>query len=111
MASPSPLPVAEPPIADGVVVVEGESIAWLGRRVDLPEAYHAARIRAFPQALLLPGFMGSDTYLSILSGWLTRVGYRPANTGGGTSVGSFQALLQHAEHQVQDGRAPHREFG
>lgn len=27
--------------------------------------------------LLLPGFLGSDSYLTIMNGWLQRIGYRP----------------------------------
>src|SRR5437773_5263418 len=57
------LPVASPPVADGAVVVDGERIAWVGRRVELPEAYHGARVRAFPQALLLPGFVNAHCHL------------------------------------------------
>ena len=31
--------------------------------------------------LLLPGFLGSDGYLSVMNGWLRRVGYRPHTSG------------------------------
>src|SRR5581483_2267656 len=31
--------------------------------------------------LLIPGFMGSDSYLTILDGWLRRIGHRPHLSG------------------------------
>src|SRR5438094_7527122 len=59
------LPVDTPPIRDGAVVVEGGRIAWVGRRVDLPEAYLRARSRAFPRGLLLPGLVNAHCHLPL----------------------------------------------
>jgi triacylglycerol lipase len=43
--------------------------------------------------LLIPGFLGSDSYLTLLSGWLQRVGYQPRRSGIGVNAGSLPALL------------------
>lgn len=53
------------------------------------------------QVLLLPGFMGSDSYLSILSAWLRRTGYRPALSGISINAGSLQWLLRQVERRCE----------
>lgn len=52
--------------------------------------------------LLVPGFMGSDSYLSILSGWLRRVGYRPAQSGITVNAGSLSRLLRQVERRCEE---------
>src|SRR5207302_6976074 len=42
-----------------------ERIAWVGPRVELPEAYRAARVRGFPQGLLLPAFVNAHCHLAL----------------------------------------------
>ncbi|MBM3456984.1 MAG: amidohydrolase family protein [Armatimonadetes bacterium] len=59
------LPAHLPPIRDGVVVVEGPRIAWVGERREVPSRYLKARIRAFPRSLLLPGWVNSHTHLHL----------------------------------------------
>src|SRR5690242_19810348 len=41
--------------------------------------YHGAGVpwRNGAPVLLIPGFLGSDSYLTVLRGWLRRVGYEP----------------------------------
>lgn len=51
--------------------------------------------------LILPGFMGSDSYLTVLAAWLARIGYQPALLGGGPSVGSVAALLEQAMRRTE----------
>ena len=51
--------------------------------------------------LLLPGFMGSDGYLTILSGWLRRIGYRPAQSGIAFNAGSLTRLLRQVERRAE----------
>ena len=51
--------------------------------------------------LLVPGFMGSDSYLTILAGWLRRIGYRPAQSGIALNAGSFVRLLRQVERRVE----------
>ena len=52
--------------------------------------------------LLLPGFMGSDGYLTILSSWLRRIGYRPAQSGISFNAGSLTRLLRQVERRAAD---------
>jgi len=54
------------------------------------------------RVLLIPGFMGSDSYLSILSGWLRRSGYRPAQSGISFNAGSLRWLLGNVERRCED---------
>lgn len=52
--------------------------------------------------LLVPGFMGSDGYMSVLSGWLRRVGYRPAQSGITVNAGSLTRLLRQVERRCAE---------
>jgi triacylglycerol lipase len=52
--------------------------------------------------LLIPGFMGSDSYLTILAGWLRRVGYRPAQSGITLNAGSLKRLLRQVERRCEE---------
>jgi pimeloyl-ACP methyl ester carboxylesterase len=52
--------------------------------------------------LLVPGFMGSDGSMSMLSGWLRRVGYRPAQSGIPWNVGSLTRLLNQVESRCEE---------
>jgi triacylglycerol lipase len=52
--------------------------------------------------LVVPGFMGSDGYLSVLSGWLRRVGYRPAQSGITLNAGSLTRLLRQVERRCEE---------
>lgn len=38
--------------------------------------------------VLVPGFLGSDSYLSVMNGWLRRIGYRPHTSGLWLNAGS-----------------------
>src|SRR3712207_6536986 len=51
--------------------------------------------------LLIPGFLGSDSYLTIMSGWLRRIGYRPAQSGITFNAGSVRRLLQQIERRLE----------
>jgi triacylglycerol lipase len=50
--------------------------------------------------LLVPGFLGSDDYLTVLHGWLRRVGYRPHLSGIDACLGSLTALTERLERRV-----------
>ena len=52
--------------------------------------------------LLLPGFMGSDSYLTVLGGWLRRIGYRPAQSGISFNAGSLKRLLRQVERRCEE---------
>jgi cytosine/adenosine deaminase-related metal-dependent hydrolase len=58
------LPITAPPIVDGTVVVEGDRIAWVGRRADAPPAA-AARDVELGRAFLLPGLVNAHTHLDL----------------------------------------------
>lgn len=51
--------------------------------------------------LLVPGFMGSDGYLTTLAGWLRRIGYRPAQSGIAFNAGSLSRLLGQVERRAE----------
>jgi triacylglycerol lipase len=51
--------------------------------------------------LLIPGFMGSDSYLTVLAGWLRRIGYRPAQSGIAFNAGSLSRLLRQVERRAE----------
>lgn len=53
------------------------------------------------RVLLIPGFMGSDSYLSILSAWLRRTGYQPALSGIPINAGSLPRLLRQVERRCE----------
>jgi len=59
------LPVSAAPIRDGLVVVEGRRIAWVGSRRDLPSRFLKAPIRAFPRSLILPGWVNAHCHLNL----------------------------------------------
>jgi triacylglycerol lipase len=58
--------------------------------------------------LLVPGFLGSDGYLTVLAGWLRRVGYRPAQSGIAVNAGSLTRLLRQVERRVEALATPRR---
>ncbi len=37
--------------------------------------------------LLIPGFLGSDSYLTVMHGWMRRMGYRPHGSGIAINIG------------------------
>jgi triacylglycerol lipase len=50
--------------------------------------------------MAIPGFLGSDDYLSILHGWLRRVGYRPAPFGL-HCIGPIDAIAARLERRAE----------
>ncbi len=95
------LPVCGPPIADGVVVIEGTEIAEVGTNSG------GAREQDLGDVLLLPGFVNAHTHLefsdlaaplgapgSVLPDWIREViGHRRGDFGGGITAVS-QGLLE-----------------
>src|SRR5947209_4434560 len=59
------LPVAAEPVRDGVVALEGDRIAWVGSRRELPSRFLRAPLRAFPRSLLLPGWVNAHSHLNL----------------------------------------------
>ena len=51
--------------------------------------------------LTFPGFLGSDDYLSLLRGWLRRVGYRPYRSGLAVCAGPMRDLLARVRLRVE----------
>ncbi len=56
------LPIARPPIDDGLVAVQGDRIAWAGRRVDLPSGLGGDE-RDLGDVVLLPGLINAHCHL------------------------------------------------
>ena len=52
--------------------------------------------------LTFPGFLGSDDYLSVLRGWLRRVGYRPYGSGIALCAGPVRDLLARVRRRVEE---------
>lgn len=52
--------------------------------------------------LLVPGFMGSDGYMTVLSGWLQRIGYRPHASRLLVNAGRPFDLLGHLLRRVEE---------
>ena len=51
--------------------------------------------------VLVPGFLGSDDYLTVLRGWLRRVGYRPHPSGIDLCIGSVTGLRDRLQRRVE----------
>lgn len=52
--------------------------------------------------LVLPGFMGSDRYLTIFRGWLQRMGYRPERSELFINAGNPFELISHVLHRAEE---------
>ncbi len=59
------LPVSAGPIRDGVVAIEGDRIAWVGSRRELPSRYLQVLPRVFPRAVILPGWVNAHSHLNL----------------------------------------------
>ena len=51
--------------------------------------------------LLVPGLLGSDDYLSLLHGWLWRIGYRPYTSGIPLCAGPVVGLIGQVRRRVE----------
>jgi triacylglycerol lipase len=52
--------------------------------------------------LLIPGFLGSDSYMTVLSGWLRRIGYQPHYSGLTINAGRPVELIGRMLRRVDD---------
>lgn len=59
------LPVADAPIADGAVLVSGNSVEAVGAREDLSRAAGAAECRHYPGCVIIPGLVNAHTHLAL----------------------------------------------
>lgn len=50
--------------------------------------------------LLMPGFLAGDQTLSVLAGWLWRIGYRPRTCGFVSNVGCSERALERVERKA-----------
>jgi len=68
------LPIAGPCIPHGAVVIAGNTILAVGPLAELQRDYAGARATAYPDCVLLPGFVNAHTHLelSFLRGQLPR---------------------------------------
>ena len=57
------LPVAAPPIADGVLVVAGERIVAAGPAAELTPAHGSATVVDLGQAIIMPGFVNCHSHV------------------------------------------------
>jgi 5-methylthioadenosine/S-adenosylhomocysteine deaminase len=72
------LPIVAPPIADGAVLVDGRTIAWVGPRCEAPVEDHAIRVVSLGDAILMPGLVNVHTHLELtgLRGFLEGLDFR-----------------------------------
>jgi 5-methylthioadenosine/S-adenosylhomocysteine deaminase len=59
------LPVSQPPIRDGALVIEGPRILAVGPRVSLRRQYPEAALRDLGEAIILPGLVNVHTHLEL----------------------------------------------
>ena len=66
------LPVSDPPIEHGAVVVEGDRIAGVGPQTEIVERFPEFEIESFGDAIILPGLINTHTHLELtaLRGYL-----------------------------------------
>lgn len=57
------VPVARPPIEDGVVCVEGGRIAWVGPRAEIPATHQHGEEVDLGEVILLPGLVNAHCHL------------------------------------------------
>lgn len=55
------LPISQPPIEHGAVVVDGETIAWVGPSAAAPDGVR----EEFPKGVLLPGLVNAHAHLEL----------------------------------------------
>lgn len=104
------------PVPEGAQPGETEPRRWWGRHVrELRWQAELARLLADPvfrgvgvaqgdggPVLLIPGFLAADNSLSVLAGWLTRIGYVPHRSGIRTAnVDCSDRLLDRIEARVE----------
>ena len=51
--------------------------------------------------MLIPGFMAGDTSLSVMAGWLDRMGHRPHRSGIALNVGCSDRALDALEARAE----------
>ncbi|HET7853967.1 MAG TPA: amidohydrolase, partial [Candidatus Methylomirabilis sp.] len=59
------LPVSQPPIRDGALLIEGGRIRAVGPRMSLRRQYPPAAVRDLGEAVLLPGLVNVHTHLEL----------------------------------------------
>ncbi len=66
------VPVSDPPIEHGAVVVEGQRIAAVGTRAEIVERFPESKLESFGEAVILPGLINAHTHLELtaLRGYL-----------------------------------------
>ena len=98
------VPVAAPPIVDGVVAVDGDRVAYVGPAADAP----AGRTVDLGNALLLPGLVNTHTHLELtaMRGFLEDLDFRSwilRLTTAKRAVLSRDMLLDAARYGIAEG--------
>ncbi len=72
------LPISAPPIRDGVVIIDGERIAAVGRALDFETQIRVARHVPLGDAVLLPGLVNAHSHLELtaMRGFLEGLDFR-----------------------------------
>jgi 5-methylthioadenosine/S-adenosylhomocysteine deaminase len=59
------VPISSPPIADGAIAVEGETVVAVGSRSSLTERFSEALLRDFGEAAIIPGLINAHSHLEL----------------------------------------------
>lgn len=98
------VPISSAPIADGVVAVDGDRIAYVGPAAGAP----AGSDEQFGNAVLLPGLVNAHTHLELtaMRGFLEDLDFRQwilRLTAARREVLDYDALLDSARYGVEEG--------
>lgn len=67
LTAPYIVPVSEPIIKNGAIVVEGNTIIDIGSAIDMRKKHHGAVWRDFPDSILMPGLINAHIHLEYSS--------------------------------------------
>ena len=94
-------------IADCGVVVEGETILWVGTRADLPAEFDGLQHRDLGDVTLLPGLIDAHVHLSL--------GTEPTHSEGSSTMasddGELATMFASARELVEAGVTTARDLG
>ena len=67
LAADHVLPIADDPIRDGAVLIDGDKIVAIGSRDDLTAGHRDVEVEDFGEAAILPGFVNCHSHLELTS--------------------------------------------
>jgi len=87
--------------AIGLTIEAIQSAGEYGRLVTDPVFAGAGVARGDAHSVIvIPGFLGNDSYLDTLRGWLRHIGYTPLASGLSRNTGFKREILEHLERRA-----------